>query len=184
MHIATLLLVAPAIAADNSSPSSIDLVDAINCKLDVPTYNGFAMSLAMDKGLARKLGWKKIKSSSPFMDEYQLPTLIKVTDSYSTRVIGFTSSSIVAILDLADPNVIASKEGIKNAMNSKGLDGGSRRFMGQRVLVDRIEPPRGGKFGAHITIGREISNFPPLPGKTLYGCSYRIEVLDENGKSL
>lgn len=183
----TIFLTATAFAADNSSQIPINLLDAINCKLDVTTYNGFAINIAINEEITDKYGWKKLPSNSSMIIQYQLPTPIKVADSYSTRVIGFTSNAIVAILDLPDPEVIAVKEGVKNIINpeiSAALDGGFRRFMGQLVLIDKVEPPQDSKFGARISIAREISNFRPLPGKTLYGCSYQMTVLDENGNPL
>jgi hypothetical protein len=186
---ALIPLLATSVNADGKSNSAdVSLVDAINCKLDAAAYNGFLMNFAMDKDFAHKLGWKKLESDDPSMDMYQLPAPIKIADSYSTHVIGFTPNGIAAILDLADPNVIASKEGIKNTMgdskSAANLNAAAPRFIGQRVLVNQTEPPDDSGFGAHITIAREISNFPSLPGKTLYGCSYQLKVLDRDGNPL
>lgn len=39
-------------------------------------------------------------------------------------------------------------------------------------------------FGTRTIIARSISNVASHPGKTLYGCSYRIELLDRDGNPL
>lgn len=59
------------------------------------------------------------------------------------------------------------------------------KFLGQRVIVDVTEPANeNDSFGTHTIITRSISNVISHPGKTLYGCSYKIELLDRNGKPL
>lgn len=112
----------------------------------------------------------------------------------------------MAILDLADPAEIAKEEGIVNALESDAAvaeiaraaqtagvatrneveaETPFRKFLGQRILVDVTEPANeADEFGTHTVIARSISNVTSHPGKTLYGCSYRIELLDRDGKPL
>ena len=59
--------VAESIAND---PGSVNLVDAITCRLDAPTYNSFAMALEGEQAVASKRHWRKLKSANPFMNEY------------------------------------------------------------------------------------------------------------------
>lgn len=127
-----------------------------------------------------------------------------ITGDWSTRRIAFSSSGVMAILDLAEPAQLAADEDIKNeadawaeaspeaaeaaaqATNESGeADGTFGKFLGQRVIVDEIEPANErDAFGTHTVIARSISNVTSHPGKTLYGCSYRIELLDRDGKPL
>lgn len=187
---------------DEFDPSGVTVTDAINCYLGVPEYNAFALSIAGDDGGADSRGWHKVESANAFLSEYELPEPVTVTGSWTTRRIAFSSSGILAILDVADPSVIAVPEGIANEMDpdpfvdaivASGAANRSeveaeikfRKFLGQRVLVDETEfaqSPDG--FGTHTVIARSISNVSSHPGKTLYGCAYRIELLDAQGKPL
>jgi hypothetical protein len=198
------LLATPLYAAEEEDfdPASVNEVDAINCHLDAPSYNGFAFAISGEEQLAAQRHWRKIEIGNPFLSEYELPAPITVTGSYTTRRIAFTSTGIVAILDLADPAVIARDEGIVNAMDAEPLikeivasgkatraqieaEMTFRKFLGERVIADVTEPPADDEsFGMHTVIARTISNVTTHPGKTLYGCTYRIELLGKDGKPL
>jgi hypothetical protein len=201
---ALMLMVRPANAQDNEDfdPASVSIVDAINCHLEAPTYNGFALSVGGDEGEAQRRHWRKVATGNGFLDEYELPEPITVTGTYTTRRIAFSSTGVLAILDLADPAPLAKAEGIANAADPEPLiaqivasgkatraeieaDMPFRKFLGERVMVDVTELPADGEsFGAHTTIARTISNVTTHPGKTLYGCSYRIELIAKEGKPL
>ncbi|ATY33371.1 hypothetical protein [Sphingomonas psychrotolerans] len=186
----------------NADPLRVREVDAIECRLDVPGYNQFAMAIQGEEEIAKKRGWKKIDSRNPFMNEYELPKPIIVAGSYSTTRIAFTADAILAILDLADPGVIARDAHIENAMNPEPLIADLvasgkvtrvqaeaeikfRKFLGERILNDVTEPASGGEsFGSHMIVARSISNATTHPGKTFYGCAYRMELLDKDGKPL
>ncbi|MFT3968583.1 MAG: hypothetical protein QM690_22175, partial [Sphingobium sp.] len=132
----------------------------------------------------------------------ELPEPITVAGHYETRTIAFSSSAILAVLDLPDPDPLAKEQGIKNALDADPLidalsassqpsraqietEISFRKFMGEKVVKDETEPAeQEGGFGAHTTITRTISNVQSHPGKTLYGCSYRMELLDRNGNPL
>lgn len=178
---------------DEFDPMTVNVVDAINCKIDVPTYNAFVMSLdsSEDKGAARR-GWKKLKGANAFMDEWQLPKSVLVTGNTSTSRIGLTSTGLVAILDVADPKPLAAAEKIENQADPEALlkalvDEGSMtaeqarqiprgiKFMGERTLVDASDYDEKLNMTFHSTIKRIISNKPSHPGKTLYGCAYKID---------
>lgn len=107
----------PATPTEALDPDRIDLADAIQCRIGAPSYNSFAMSLAEEPGIAGKRHWKTVASGSPFMTEYELPAPITVAGHYGTRRIAFTSTAILAILDVEDPAVIAREEKIDNAAN-------------------------------------------------------------------
>jgi len=195
-------LATPPQAAEDYDPNRIEIVDALECRLDAPAYNGFAMALNGEEKIADKRRWVRIDTSNPFMNEYELPAPITVARHYSTRRIAFTSSGVLAILDLADPATIAQEQEIKNALDPAPLieamvasgkatraeleaAARSRKFLGEKILVDRTERPTAGEsFGTHTIIGRNVSNATTHPGKTFYGCSYRIELIGKDGQPL
>jgi hypothetical protein len=106
------------------------------------------------------------------------------------------------VLDLADPNVLAAREKIANIMDAEPMIASIvasgkatraqaeamiqfRKFLGEEVVQTVTEPPeQEGGYGIRTTIATTISNVTTHAGKTFYGCSYRIEVLDENGEPL
>jgi hypothetical protein len=136
------------------------------------------------------------------MNEYDLPTPITVAGHYSTRRIAFTANGVLAVLDLPDPATIAREQKIGNSVDASPLIDAmiasgkatleeieaatkSRKFLGEKVLADRTEPPEAGdSFGTHTIISRNISNVSTHPGKTFYGCSYRIDIIGKDGKPL
>lgn len=187
---------------ENEAPERVDVVDAIECRLDAPLYNGFALALNGEEEIAKKRRWVRIKSKNFFMNEYQLPAPVTVAGDYSTRRIAFTSSGVLAILDLADPTLLARKMDVENSADASPLIEAmiasgkatpaeieaartSGKFLGEAVLVNRVERPAAGeRFGTHTVIARNISNVTSHPGKTLYGCTYRIELIDKDGRPL
>lgn len=190
----SLAVAAPLPAQDDTAfdPMLVLETDAIACGLDAAQYTGFALSISGGDGIAKARKWRKIKQSNPFIEEYELPAPIKVA-GYTTRRIAFSANALVAVLDLPDPGVVAAPEGITNAVDDAAAQmglpspppGAFHKFMGERVLVDRTEPAaEEGGFGMHEIVAKTVSNVDTHPGKTLYGCSYRIEMLDENGKPL
>lgn len=196
----TLALLALALspAAQAQNAPEVSEVDAIACRLSVPDYTGFALSL---DDVAKARHWKQIPSANAFLSEYELPADILVAGSHRTRRIAFSANAILAILDVADPAEIARGENIENQMDPApliaelaGPDGKHRaeaeaavkfrKFLGERILKDETEPADGEAFRMHMTVARSISNVTSHPGKTLYGCSYRMEMLDKDGKPL
>ncbi|RYG86596.1 MAG: hypothetical protein EON59_09595 [Alphaproteobacteria bacterium] len=164
-----------------------------------PPLNGFASAI---DDVAKERGWRKAKTENPFLLEYDLPAEIAIAGDYRTRRIAFTASGIMAVLELADPAVAARREGIENAMdptpllNAVAASGKVpraeveaqvkfRKFLGERVVSEIREPAsEPGGYGTHAIVSRSISNVTTHAGKTLYGCSYSMELLDDAGKPL
>lgn len=191
---APLAAAMPLAAQDDApvDPMLVSETDAIACRLDAARYNGFALSISGEEGIASARRWRRIKQPNPFLEEYELSGPITVA-GHSTRRIAFSANAVVAVLDVADPSALAKPERITNAVDDTvaaiGLaapgDAAARKFMGERVLVDRTEPAaEEGGYGVHEIVARTISNVTSHPGKTLYGCSYRMEMLDEDGQPL
>ncbi len=187
---------------EDADPAKVDVVDAIECRIDAPTYNGFALSIDGADGIAKARKWTKIPSKNPMLAEYQLPAPITVAGHYATRRVALTSTGILAILDLPDPAPLAREQGIANAADPGALVDGpgaedqmppelaaamraSGKFLGEKVVSDTTEKATPeNHFGAHTVITRNVSTVSSHPGKTLYGCSYRITLLDKNGNPI
>lgn len=203
--IVAMMAIAPSLVCaqtDNADPASIDVVDAIECRLDAPAYNGFAFALEGEEQIARKRKWFKVPSTNPMMHEYQLPAAITVAEHYTTRRIALTSSGILAILDLPDPAPFAQTLGIENAANTEALmaalgaegpvpaemaDAARRsgKFLGEKIVSETTETATPeNRFGAHTVISLNVSTVRSHPGKTLYGCAYRMTLLDQDGNPL
>lgn len=188
--------------AEDPDPMKIDVADAIECRLDAPTYNALAFSLDGEDKVAERRKWTKIPSRNMMMAEYQLPAPITVAGHYTTRHIALTSSGILAVLNLPDPRPLAKEQGIVNAADASPLVDSlskeeqvppellaamrqSGKFLGEKVVSDKTEKATTqNRFGAHTVISRNISTVTTHPGKTLYGCSYKITLLDKNGNPL
>lgn len=188
--------------AEDPDPMTINVVDAIECRLDAPTFNTLAFSLDGEDKIAERRKWTKIASKNMMLAEYQLPAPITVAGHYTTRHIALTSSGILAVLDLPDPKPLAQEQGIANAADSgpllQSLGGEeavppeliaairkSGKFLGEKIVSDITEKASAeNRFGAHTVIARNISTVTTHPGKTLYGCSYRITLLDAHGNPL
>ena len=182
-------------------PATVSELDAIACRLDAPSYTGFALAVSGDDGIAAQRHWHRIEGGNPFLAEYALPAPITVAGLATSRI-AFSASGIVAILDLPDPAVVAGPEGVANAADAEPLIAAIvaagkatraeiegelpfRKFLGERVVSDTVAlPTRDESFGTHTRIARTIANATTHPGKTLYGCSYRIELIDRDGKPL
>jgi hypothetical protein len=192
----------PQAGGGDPDPAQVTEIDAIECRLDVPSYQGFALALEGEEKLATKRQWKKVASANPLLLEYELPAPITVAGTYTTRRIAFSSDAILAVLDLADPAVIADGEKIANTMDAEPMidsivaSGRAsraeaerlitfRKFLGERVIKEVIEPATGEEqFGSRTIVARSISNASTHRGKTLYGCGYRMEILDKDGAPL
>jgi hypothetical protein len=195
----TLLCIAAPIGAQDAKaefdPMTVDIRDALTCRLDVPTYNGFALTIDDDDQNWKKRGWKKVASPNFMMAEYRLPAPIEVVAGFKTDQIAFTSSGVLAILDVADPNIIAKPENIANKMDAQPFfdelvaSGAAtreqieaevkfRKFLGENVLVDTSEVDKELEMTVTTKIARSLSNATTHPGKTFYGCIYRIALED------
>jgi hypothetical protein len=184
------------------NPASVSVVDAIECRLQAPVYNGFAWALNGEEKLVERMHWTKIENDNPFLSEYDLPEPITVAGHYSTRRVAFTSTGVLAVLDLPDPGVLGAELKIENEMSADPMieaivaSGKAtraeveaeitfRKFLGQKIVSDTQRPPEGDdSFGDHTVISLNVSNVTSHPGKTFYGCSYKMELTDKDGNPL
>ena len=149
-------------------PLAVDVAEALECRLDPRTYNGFALTLGSDDSGYQARGWKRQESNNSFLSQYELPEPVIVA-GHSTRTIVFSSSAIMAVLDI-DIKELAHHETIENVM------GNGQKFLGERVISSKTETDDGLTFTA--TVKRVLSNVTSHPGKALLGCSYAVEIKD------
>ena len=155
---------------EDFDPATVDLAKLIECRTyDVPSYNGFAFWLAGTDGAeARKhLGLTEVKTDNFLLKQYRLATPITVFGR-TTRLVAFNSSGPLAVLDEADPHPLAQQLEIEPAIDVPN------KFMGEKVISETNEKVGDTRFGMRVTLN--VSTVSSHPGKTLAGCSYRLEV--------
>lgn len=170
--LAAIACAAPAMAQDDEiDPRTVDLARLIACEAyDVPTYNTVAFWLAGTDGAdaRRHFGLTEVKSPNFMLKQYRLAKPIQVFGR-STSLIAFNSSGPMAVLDEADPHPLAKELKIEPAIDVPA------KFMGERVIAEKTETADGLTTQTRITLN--VSTVTTHPGKTLAGCSYKIEVL-------
>ncbi|MEO6102740.1 MAG: hypothetical protein ABIP44_03760 [Pseudoxanthomonas sp.] len=152
-------------------PARIDLAGLIECKRELADFHYLAPAL-VEPLQAVALGWRPLPQANLFMTEFMLNTPISVF-GHSTDHIAFTGDSIIAVLDLADPRPLAKQLELETAVDTpaKALFGKELRSHEQRdetsglTLVDSVI--------------LNVSNVSSHPGKTLAGCSYIMDTLEE-----
>jgi hypothetical protein len=158
-------------AAEPLDPARIDLSGLIECKHELADFHYLAPAL-IEPLQAVALGWRPLPQANLFMTEFMLNTPISVF-GHSTDHIAFTGDSIIAILDLADPRPLAKQLELETAVDTpaKAMFGKELRSHEQRdqasgvTLIDSVV--------------LNVSNVSSHPGKTLVGCSYIMDTLEE-----
>ncbi len=152
-------------------PARIDLSGLIECKRELADFHYLAPAL-VEPLQAVALGWRPLPQANLFMTEFMLNAPVSVF-GHSTHHIAFTGDSIIAILDLADPRPLAKQLELETAVDTpaKAMFGKELRSHEQRdeasgiTLVDSVI--------------LNVSNVSSHPGKTLVGCSYIMDTLEE-----
>ncbi|TIT63641.1 MAG: hypothetical protein E5W90_24960 [Mesorhizobium sp.] len=161
-----VLLAAPAMAGD-FDPGPLDLAALIECRVDVPSYNGFALWLAGEPSVADTLGWKEVPSGNPFLRQYSLPAPVHVFGR-ETGAIVFTATGPMAVLDgIAAPD-LARQLDVPATVSTPG------KLLGEKVVAENTEEAGGVSLVTRITLN--VSTVESHPGKALAGCSYALDV--------
>ncbi|BCG84954.1 hypothetical protein MesoLj113c_10640 [Mesorhizobium sp. 113-3-9] len=161
-----VLLAAPAKAGD-FDPASLDLAALIECRADVPAYNGFALWLASEPGAADTLGWKETASGNPFLSQYQLPAPVHVFGR-ETATIVFTATGPMAVLDGIGAPDLARQLDVPATVSTPD------KFLGEKVVAESTEESGDVNLSTRVTLN--VSTVDTHPGQTLAGCSYVIDV--------
>ncbi len=156
--------------ADDFDPASVNIVDLIECKADVPAYNGFAIWLSSLEAPDHPQDMMKVESGNPFLSQYELAEPIEVF-GYQTQTVVFTNSGPMAVLDTPDAGAVAKALKINPAYATE------TKFLGERVISETADSADGMSWTTKISLN--VSTVDSHPGKTLAGCSYRIDMKDE-----
>ncbi len=153
--------------AQEFDPASLDLPALIECRADVPAYNGFAFWLAGEPAAADKLGWRRVETDNFFLQQYELDRPVTVF-GHPTQTVAFTSTGPMALLDgLAAPD-LAKELGIEPVVATP------EKFLGEKVVIEKSETADGTTYSTRISLN--VSTVDTHPGKVLAGCSYALEV--------
>ncbi|TPJ20262.1 hypothetical protein FJW04_02705 [Mesorhizobium sp. B2-7-3] len=162
-----LLFLAAPVAAGNFDPASLDLAAIIECRADVPAYNGLALWLAGEPDASQTLGWKEVASGNPFLRQYRLPAPVHVFGR-ETATIVFTATGPMAVLDgIAAPD-------LARQFDAPATVSTPDKFLGEKVMAESSEDAGGVSLATRITLN--VSTVESHPGRTLAGCSYALDV--------
>lgn len=176
---ALLCLTAPALAADTPAktevppfdPKTVDIARLISCQ-DTPEAF-FSLAVATQEPLnAVSLGWRPLPQANMFLTEYTLNTPITVFGHHSDRI-AFAGSSVLAVLDLPDPRPLAKELALETA-----IDTPAKAMFGKELLSEEFTDPKTGTAMVRSKV-LNVSNVTSHPGKTLVGCTYSIDPLEE-----
>ncbi|MQP76937.1 hypothetical protein CQ393_13690 [Stenotrophomonas sp. MYb238] len=162
-----LLFAALSPAAAFADPA-VDLPALIECRQGVSDFAALA-PIAADPLKAVALGWRPLPQGNLFMNEYMLNTPITVF-GHSADHIAMAGSSIVAILDLADPRPLAKALELET-----GYDADGKLMAGRELLSRDVIDARTGEALIESVI-LSVSNVKSHPGKTLAGCTYSLDI--------
>lgn len=162
-----LLAAASPVAAQDFDPAALDLPALVECRSDLPTYNGFAFWLTGEPDAAGRLGWRKVESGNPFLSQYELEKPLAAFGA-ETKTLVFTSSGPMAVLDGIAAADLAKRLGIEPMISTP------QKFLGEKVVSEKTETSEGVTFATRISLN--VSTVETHPDKVLAGCSYKIEV--------
>jgi hypothetical protein len=157
--------------AEPLDPARIDLPGLIECKRELADFHYLAPAL-VEPLQAVALGWRPLPQANLFMTEFMLNTPISVF-GHSTDHIAFTGDSIIAILDLVDPRPLARQLELETAVDTP-----AKAMFGKELRSHEQHAEASGTTLIDSVI-LNVSNVSSHPGKTLAGCSYIMDTLEE-----
>lgn len=169
--LAAVLPAAPTAAAAAPAIAPPDLAALVECRAREADFAAVQPVLA-DPLKAVALGWRPLPQANLFMTEYALNTPIQVF-GHSASQIAFSGTSVMAIVDLPDPRVLA-----RELQLEQGVDTPEKVMYGREVLSEDTTDPKTGEPMIESVI-LSVSNVQSHPGKTLAGCSYSLDLPEE-----
>ena len=173
--VVALLAIAPTVSgaqdADEADfdPVTLDLARLIACDgYDVPGYSAFAFWLWDDDSRAKSIGMIKEASGNFMLSQYRLASPITVFGRQTSRIV-FTNSGPLAVFDEADPHPLAKALGIDPMIDAPG------KYLGEKVVTQSEKRFGDSEIIFRTRITLNVSTVTSHPGKTLAGCSYRID---------
>lgn len=168
IFLSAMIPTAPAQEQENAfDPAGLDLAKLIECRAEVADYNELGAWLQSEPAAPNKLGWRKVESGNPFLEQYHMDKPVSVFGS-ETSDIAFAGSGVVALLDGKDASSLAGKLEVDPLVDT------SDKFMGQRVISEKTEVHEALKLTTRISLN--VSTVESHPGKVLVGCSYNFKL--------
>jgi hypothetical protein len=158
-------------SAERLDPSRIDLPALIECRRQLADFHYLAPAL-VDPLQAVALGWRPLPQANLFMTEFRLNAPITVF-GHATDHIAFTGDSIIALLDLPDPRPLARQLELETAIDTPA----KAMFGKELVSEDETDPASGVALVRSVVLN--VSNVSSHPGKTLVGCAYSLDLLED-----
>ena len=171
-----ILLLASCVAlalpfALRAQAATSDLAPLIECRGDIADLTALAPALE-DPLKAVALGWQPLPQANMFMTEYRLASSIRVF-GHDTDHIAFTGGSVMAILDLPDPRPLAKELALETA-----IDTPAKAMFGKELRSEETRDAKNGKVLIESVV-LNVSNVASHPGKTLVGCSYSLDLPED-----
>ena len=167
-----LALCLPLSATARTEPP--DLAALIECRGDLGQLGALAPTLE-DPLKAVALGLQPLPQANMFMSEYRLARPIRVF-GHDTDHIAFSGSGVVAVLDLPDPRPLAKQLALETAVDTP-----DKAMFGKEVRSEEARDPVTGKVLIDSAV-LNVSNVSSHPGKTLAGCSYSLDVAEDDAE--
>ncbi len=169
----SLLLVLSLAAAQgaHAGETTPDLAALIECRAQHADFAELAKALG-DEAMRKRLGISPLPQGNPYMAEFALSAPIRVFGHETSRI-GHYDENLIAILDLPDPRPLAKQLELETAVDTP-----TKAMFGKEVRgVER----RDGKTGEPMyeSAVLNVSNVGTHPGKTLVGCTYGLDPMDE-----
>ena len=164
-----LALLLPLSATAQEAP--IDLAALIECRGNLGQLAALAPALE-DPLKAVALGWQPLPQANMFMTEYRLASPIQVFGHESAHI-AFSGGGVIALLDLPDPRPLAKQLALETA-----IDTPAKAMFGKEVRSEETRDPASGEVLIDSAV-LNVSNVSSHPGKTLVGCSYSLDLPEE-----
>lgn len=152
-------------------PAKVDIARLISCQGQPEEFMALATAL-QDPLQAVSLGWRPLPQSNMFLTEYALGAPVTVF-GHASEHIAFAGSSVMAVLDLPDPRPLAKQLALETAVDTPG-----KAMFGKELVSEEIRDPATGAALVRSLV-LNVSNVTSHPGKTLVGCTYSIDPLEE-----
>lgn len=160
-----------ALEAPPFEPAKVNLARLISCQDQPEAF--LSLAIAVQEPLnAVSLGWRPLPQTNMFMTEYALNQPVTVFGHRSDRI-AFAGSAVMAILDLPDPRPLAKELALETAVDTP-----DKAMFGKELLSEEFSDPKTGKAMVRSAV-LSVSNVTSHPGKTLVGCTYSIDPLEE-----
>lgn len=166
-----MIPVLPSGAQETPVPPKPDLPALIECRGQRPEF--MALAPALETPLtAVAMGWQPLPQTNMFMTEFRLVAPIRVF-GHDTDHIAFAGESVIAVLDLPDPRPLARQLELETAIDTL-----AKAMFGKELVSNEVHDAASGSTMIESVV-LNVSNVSSHPGKTLVGCSYSLDLPEE-----